>query len=300
MNNKGSASSGNRSQSLTRPSGNNNKSISQTNKANEPRKDVVPRSMMQPIPMRKENGMLVPEGYTMRPVRQAEKAELISVARAMNDDFAPKVQRLFDSEVQAAQNAIRTGLYVSYRCPEFTWDCIRVFHGHKCFCGHLLNEHQEFDGRRVTLPCQQCKCKSFAFIPSRPEDVGEFWFQRRRNFDVSQYRVKCRCKHAHDSHDPIMRNCKEKACGCRMFQSDFLCAACDKHWEEHDTFFETEQERRSKKLPYGQEYIPFNEMPELKNIVLTGREDNENAIDMVPPQKSIGYNQFDPVIKPRK
>lgn len=26
----------------------------------------------------------------MRPVRQAEKAELISVARAMNDDFAPK------------------------------------------------------------------------------------------------------------------------------------------------------------------------------------------------------------------
>ena len=83
-----------------------------------------------------------------------------------------------------------------------------------------------------------------------------------------------------------------------MFQSDFLCAACDKHWEEHDTFFETEKERRSKKLPYGmsvwknnknfidyyfilclgQEYIPFNEMPELKNIVLTGREDNENAI----------------------
>lgn len=99
---------------------------------------------------------------------------------------------------------------MSYRCPEFTWDCIRVFHGHKCFCGHLLDEHQEFDGRRVTLPCGNCKCKSFSFIPSRPEDVGEFWFQRRRNFDVSQYRVKCKCKHSHDVHDPIMRNCKEK------------------------------------------------------------------------------------------
>jgi hypothetical protein len=60
------------------------------------------------------------------------------------------------------------------------------------------------------LPCQHCKCKSFAFIPSRPEDVGEFWFQRRRNFNVSEYRVKCRCKHAHDVHDPIMRKCKEK------------------------------------------------------------------------------------------
>lgn len=83
----------------------------------------------------------------MRPVRQAEKAELISVARAMNDDFAPKVQKLFNSEVQAAQSAIRTGLYIGYRCPEFTWDCIRVFSEHKCFCGHLLNEHENFDGK---------------------------------------------------------------------------------------------------------------------------------------------------------
>jgi hypothetical protein len=48
----------------------------------------------------------------MRPVRQAEKAELISVARAMNDDFAPKVQRLFNSEVQAAQNALQTGNFL--------------------------------------------------------------------------------------------------------------------------------------------------------------------------------------------
>lgn len=40
-------------------------------------------------------------------------------------------------------------------------------------------------------------------------------------------------------------------CGCRMFNSDFLCAACNKHWEEHETFFETESERRAKKLPYG-------------------------------------------------
>ena len=65
-------------------------------------------------------------------------------------------------------------------------------------------------GKKTMLPCHQCKCKSFAFIPSRPEDVGEFWFQRRRDFDVSQYRVKCRCKHAHDVHDAVMRSCKEK------------------------------------------------------------------------------------------
>ena len=43
-----------------------------------------------------------------------------------------------------------------------------------------------------------------------------------------------------------------------MFQSDFLCAACDKHWEDHDTFFETEQERKSKKLPYGKCFTKLN------------------------------------------
>ena len=83
------------------------------------------------------------------------------------------------------------------------------------------------------------------------EFFREFWFARRRNFDVSTYRVKCRCKHSHESHDPNLFNCTEKGCGCRAFNSDFLCAACDQHWEKHETFFETEKERREKKLPYG-------------------------------------------------
>lgn len=112
------------------------------------------------------------KGYTKREVRQADKAELLSVARAMNDDFEPKVRRLFNSEVAAADIAIRSGLYIGFRCPEFTWDCIRVGPENKCFCGHLLNQHERFDGKKYMLPCQECKCKRFAFIPSRPEDVG--------------------------------------------------------------------------------------------------------------------------------
>ena len=96
----------------------------------------------------------------------------MSVARAMNDDFEPKVRRLFDAEVQAATRAIQSGLYIGYRCPEFTWDCIRVMDEHKCFCGHLLREHDKFDGKKYMLPCHSCKCRRFQFIPSRPEDVG--------------------------------------------------------------------------------------------------------------------------------
>ena len=66
-------------------------------------------------------------------------------------------------------------------------------------------------GKSVRVPCRQmgCSCKAFQWIPSRPEDVGEFWHQRRRNFDPSTWRAKCRCKHTHEEHDCNgMKRCK--------------------------------------------------------------------------------------------
>ena len=69
-----------------------------------------------------------------------------------------------------------------------------------------------FLGKSVLVPCTGgCKCRGFAWVPSRPEDIGEFWFKRRRDFDVSTWRCKCRCKHTHEQHDPNgMRRCKAK------------------------------------------------------------------------------------------
>ena len=96
-----------------------------------------------------------------------------------------------------------------------------------------------------------CHILKLFFVYFTIKDVGEFWFARRRNFDINTYRVKCKCKHSHDMHDPTLFNCKEKGCGCSAFNSDFLCAACDQHWERHETFFETEKERKEKKLPFG-------------------------------------------------
>jgi len=40
-------------------------------------------------------------------------------------------------------------------------------------------------------------------------------------------------------------------CGCGAFDSPFLCAACDRHWEDHETFFETADERQKNGLPVG-------------------------------------------------
>ena len=45
----------------------------------------------------------------MRVVKPAEKYDVVSFARAMNDDFAPKLKKLFDYETEAAVEAQRTG-----------------------------------------------------------------------------------------------------------------------------------------------------------------------------------------------
>ncbi|XP_072167013.1 uncharacterized protein [Diadema setosum] len=250
-------------------------------------KAVVPKSAgtlaalktaQEAMPIVKKDGMYFPKGYTLRPIIPAKKAELIDVARAMNrEEFGPRVKKLFDPETQAATEAIKSGVYIGWRCPEFTWDCIRVGRLSRCFCGHLLQEHAPYNGRSVKVPCAQsgCRCPAFAFIPGRPEDIGEFWFQRRRNFDPSTWRAKCRCKHTHEQHDVTgLRRCRARGCGCGAFNSNFLCAACDRHWEDHETVFETETERMKKNIPCGQDYLPFAEMPNLRNMALTGVDDD--------------------------
>ncbi|XP_067399674.1 protein FAM221B [Emydura macquarii macquarii] len=211
-------------------------------------------------------------GYTAWPVVPARRAELLAVAKAMHrEQFGKHVQELFHLEREAALKAMQTGLYIGWRCPEYLWDCFRVGELSKCFCGHLLREHQVHT--RVWVPCTvaSCRCQSFIFIPSRPEDVGEFWLRKRLGFDPSAWRARCRCKHSHEQHLPsASRACGAPGCWCVSFESNFLCAACDRRWEEHETFFETAETRRKGGRPYGEAYLPFAEMPELRNAVLTG------------------------------
>lgn len=250
-------------------------------------KAVVPRGgrgMATPfdgktIPFRKdENGMLIPEGYRMRVIKPADKYDVVSFARAMNDDFAPKLKELFDLETEAAVHAQKTGIYIGWRCPDYKYDCQRVNRKSRCFCDHPLEEHAQYTAKSVKVPCKVggCTCKAYAWVPNRPEDIGEFWHQRRRDFDPSKWRAKCRCKHTHDFHDPNSHRCKVSGCSCSQFNSDFLCAACDKHYEEHGTFFDSEDARRQNGLPVGEEWLPFAEMPELRNIALTGQEADDS------------------------
>ncbi|EDL02453.1 mCG19284 [Mus musculus] len=92
----------------------------------------------------------------------------------------------------------------------------------------------------------------FCFIPSRPEEVGEFWLKKRATFDPKAWRAQCRCKHTHEEHAATGAHpCRHRGCFCPSFESNFLCVACDRRWEEHETFFETGDTRRKGKRPYG-------------------------------------------------
>ncbi|KAK4470254.1 hypothetical protein MN116_005826 [Schistosoma mekongi] len=224
-------------------------------------------------------------------IASPKRYDVISLVRSINENFAPRTKELFTPEIEAVKEAMKTGTYIAWRPIDKPWnqqDCQRVCRNSRCFCGHLLNQHDSFSGK-ITVPrCNHtgCLCTGFKFIPSRPEEVGEFWITKRSDFDRSAYRVKCKCKHTHEEHVsyPVPYQCKIKGCKCSGFSSAFLCAACDKHWNEHETVFESEMERKAEGRPVGEAWLPFAELPELAKIALTGVDnpDVQTIIDALP------------------
>ncbi|XP_029775667.1 protein FAM221B isoform X2 [Suricata suricatta] len=205
----------------------------------------------------KKKGKKGDSRYTVQQEVPAQQTEMVEVAQAkQKEKFSAQGNYLFQWEKNAALNAIQTGLYIGWRCPHYLWDCFRIGEESKCFCGHLLREHQIISD--ISVPCNmgQCRCLMFCFIPSRPEEVGEFWLKRRATFDPKAWRAQCRCKHSHENHAATGSHpCRVKGCCCNCFESNFLCAACDRRWEEHETFFETEKTRRRGGRPYGTDTV---------------------------------------------
>uniref|UniRef100_A0A0G4GRF0 Protein FAM221B n=1 Tax=Chromera velia CCMP2878 TaxID=1169474 RepID=A0A0G4GRF0_9ALVE len=190
---------------------------------------------------------------------------------------APGAKQMLTWEHEAADHAMQTGIYGVFRCVEKKNDCSRVGPKSKCFCGHFYKDHQ-FANRRAPWPkCCTCACEAFEFIPTRPEEAGEWWLPRRPGFKVSEWRAKCKCGHTHEDHD-TKRPHRCRLCPpfkCSSYTSAWLCVACDRHWEQHETVFETEQERRDQGLPVGEDFIPLKELPEFYDAVF--KDDNEAA-----------------------
>lgn len=137
----------------------------------------------------------------------------------------------------------------------------------KCICNHDFNQHEKIvTKKKFSSKCKSCKCKAFAYIPLYPEEIGEYWLPYQPKFNYKQYKVKCKCKHAWTSHSAErFLTCKE--CSCSCFFSNFCCVVCDKFWHDHEVVYELEHERYMSQKPIQKDFMPFNESPEIKDLV---------------------------------
>ncbi|CAM9683132.1 unnamed protein product, partial [Laminaria digitata] len=96
----------------------------------------------------------------------------------------------------------------------------------RCFCGCSYEMHHFRKGCYLPV-CKNCECRGFEFVPSRPEEIGEWWLPRRPGFTASTWRAKCRCGHSHEGHHPVRRTCD--SCKCGEFRSAYGCVVCNSH-----------------------------------------------------------------------
>lgn len=167
-------------------------------------------------------------------------------------------------EFTHAKEAEQSGIYVTWRSDAATEDCFRVGSQSRCFCGHSFANHENKLGKKkLVTSCKNCDCKAFRFIPRRPEEVGQWWLPRRKGFNVNTWRAMCKCKHTHEEHKATQPP-KCTKCACYSFQSDFCCIGCDKMFEDHETLYETEQERARMGKPVRRDYYPLASNPQIQ------------------------------------
>lgn len=174
---------------------------------------------------------------------------------------------MMDFEYVHGQEALESGLYVTYWSVAKKMECGRIGSKSLCFCGHKYADHDiKATKKKQKTNCGLCKCKFFRFVPQRPEECGMWWLPRRKNFKMSEWKAKCKCGHGHDRHSPVPPlSCKD--CGCFDFYCDFACISCDCRWEDHEVLYEFEHDRMMEGKKIGEDYLPLKQNEELHKLV---------------------------------
>ena len=206
-------------------------------------------------------------------------------------EFGPSTggAKMIDLEKFHADEAIKSGLYVTYTNTIKNLECSRIGSKSKCFCGHFYSNHKltiTKKNQNINNPCENCPCKRFKWIPTRPEEVGMYWLPRRKDFKVSEWRAKCKCDHGHDSHQPNVSS-KCNKCACFEFKPDFACVGCDGSWDDHETLYEFENQRIVEKKPVGKEFLPLGKCKELQEIMF----DKEKRKALPNNNRPVGGNK---------
>eukprot|EP00931_Biecheleriopsis_adriatica_P080088 TRINITY_DN53448_c0_g1_i1.p1 TRINITY_DN53448_c0_g1~~TRINITY_DN53448_c0_g1_i1.p1 ORF type:complete len:448 (+),score=69.92 TRINITY_DN53448_c0_g1_i1:44-1345(+) len=206
---------------------------------------------------------------------------------------SPGAKKMMKAEQAAAEEAVRTGLYGVWRNSSSGHDfCGRIGPLSRCFCGHDYSQHSWKGSRKEVAPaCMNCPCKQFRYMPRRPEEVGEAWLVRRRGFDITKWRAKCKCDFGHDAHDPNSLGCPGSM---GKYQSAWLCVSCDGKWEDHESVWESEEERRMMNRPTGQDFMPLASTPGIQQAVLEAPESSTRSFSLPHrprPERSVRLMQ---------
>lgn len=135
-------------------------------------------------------------------------------------------------------------LYVSWRNIEGK-DCKMIGQASTCFCGHRYKSHN-FDNvktRKVNCRDSKCNCKLFSYVPV-----------------YGSADLKCLCKHSYQMHDPRTRKCTRRNCACMPeFSSKHPCA-CGLTFNDHQTVFESREERVAEGRDVDPKWMQENNM----------------------------------------
>lgn len=193
---------------------------------------------------------------------------------------APGAKNLMWREMDAAEWSIESGIYGFWRCTTIPLEkptpgnphaldfCARIGPKCKCFCGHKFENHDQNPCARkgASTKCHQCECKMYEFVPMRPEEIGDWWLPRRKDFNILTWRVKCKCGHTHEEHKPYPQHFCTK-CGCGQWTGNYECMSCEHHQREHELMWMTRDERRAEGLKVDEEYKPLESMQNISQIV---------------------------------
>ena len=124
----------------------------------------------------------------------------------------PGGSSMMKAEARAANESITSGLYITWSphpsCTltssayegivNGTSQCCRVSSQSSCLCGHSLANHQNpklpKSSSYIKPPgCRSCPCTGFAYCPSRPEECGQWWLPRRKEFTIPEWQEVCMC-----------------------------------------------------------------------------------------------------------
>ena len=179
---------------------------------------------------------------------------------------------MMENEKTHALEAIESGIYVTWQSSKNTnlytnkTECFRIGSKSMCICGHVFTEHEKIINKKYSTKCEICVCKNFNFIPQLPEEVGEYWLPKRKDFKYLEWKAKCKCKHSWESHS-VNKKLKCKECNCSNFYSAFCCVVCNGFWHEHESVYELKEERILSKKPVDQDFLPLNEAQDIQDAV---------------------------------